>query len=192
MTHVMVLARDTPGLLRRIVGLFERCGYDVRSFSTGIGGRTDGIAAAPEAIRISMTLTEPWERAERLARQLRRLADVLAVEVAAQEQAVARELALIKVFTEPGQRPEVLQVAHVFRARVVDAAPRSVVLEATGDPEKIDALVALLRDYGVIEVARGGTVALTRGEGGIETSGDQPPSTATGPALSQPHSAVAG
>ena len=164
--YVMVLAREATGLLRRVSGLCENRGYALQSLSVGgIGG---GM------VRLGLAVDEPRERAERLARQLERLTDVMAVEVAGDHQAVRRELALIKVRPSPGRRSEVLQVAQVFRARVVDASPGTVVLEVTGTADKIDALLAVLQEYDVAEVARGGVVTLRRGPAALGAEPSEP------------------
>ncbi|QIA27613.1 acetolactate synthase small subunit [Thermaerobacter sp. PB12/4term] len=157
MIHVMVLAADRPGVLRRILGVYESRRYRVRSLATG--------AAGPAGfVRVNLVLDEPADRAHRLAAQLARLVDVAGVEVAEPSRAVGRELALVKVLLEhPARRADLLQMAQVFRARVVDVAPRSLVLEVTGDPAKLDAFLGLAREFGPVEVMRTGVAALARG-----------------------------
>ncbi|HEX6988962.1 MAG TPA: acetolactate synthase small subunit [Bacillota bacterium] len=166
MIYVMVRAREALGLWRRIAGLCEHRRHPVRGMSAGPAGR--GF------VRFTLEVDAPPERASLLARQLRRLADVVEVEVAADDHAVSRELALIKVCPPPGRRSEVLQVAQVFRARVVDAGPGALVVEVTGTAGKIEAMIALLEEFRVTGVARGGAVALHRGSaaaGAAEPSG---------------------
>ncbi|HEY8449977.1 MAG TPA: acetolactate synthase small subunit [Bacillota bacterium] len=158
MQHVMVLVADVPGVLRRITGLYGSRGYQVRNVSVGPTG-------GEGTLRINLALDEPPERAERFARQLERLVDVIAVDVVDERGAVGRELALVKVAAAPGRRAELIQVAEIFRARVVDAAPQSIVFEITGDGGKIDAFLEVLREFGILEIARTGTVALRRGAG---------------------------
>lgn len=173
MQYVMALIADVPGVLRRIMGLYGSRNYNVRTLTVGDSG-------LPGTLRLSLVVDEPAERAERFARQLERLVDVISVDVAVEPGAVAREMALIKVSVAPGQRPEVLQLADVFRARVVDAAPNSVILEITGASSKIDALLEVLAEYGITEMARTGIVSLRRGADslpeartGVQLNGNQ-------------------
>lgn len=154
--HVMALVADVPGALRRIMGLYGSRNYKVRTLTVGSSGQ-EGV------LRVSLVVDEPAERAQRFARQLQRLIDVISVDVAAEPGAVARELALIKVAVASVRRQEVLQLAEVFRARVIDAAPSSVVLEVTGSTQKIDAFLEVLEEYGITELARTGIVSLRRG-----------------------------
>ena len=157
MVHLMVLAADRPGILRRILGVYESRRYQVRSLATGPAGPAGFL-------RIHLVLDEPADRARRLAAQLARLVDVASAQVVEPSRAVGRELALVKVLLDhPGRRPDLLQVAQVFRARVVDVAPRSLVLELTGDPAKVDAFLALAGEFGPVEVMRTGVAALGRG-----------------------------
>lgn len=153
----MVLAADRPGILRRILGVYESRRYQVRSLAAGPAGPAGFL-------RINLGLDEPAPRAQRLAAQLARLIDVVSVEVVEPSRAVGRELALVKVLLDhPGRRADVLQVAQVFRARVVDVAPRSLVLEVTGDPTKVEAFLNLAAEFGPVEVMRTGVAALGRG-----------------------------
>mgnify|MGYP001195555184 CR=1 FL=1 len=173
MVHVMVLAAAELGVLRRICGVYESRRYRVRSLTAGPADR-------PGFLRVNLALDEPAERARRLAAQLARLVDVAGVEVVEAGRAVARELALVKVLLAgPGQRPDVLQVAQVFRARVVDVGPRSLVLELTGDSTKVDAFIRLVEEFGPVEVVRTGVAAIGRGEGVL-------PGTAVAPRFHHP------
>ncbi|ADU51873.1 acetolactate synthase, small subunit [Thermaerobacter marianensis DSM 12885] len=186
MIHVMVLAADRPGVLRRILGVYESRRYQVRSLAAGPAGPAGFL-------RINLALDEPAPRAQRLAAQLGRLVDVVSVEVVEPSRAVGRELALVKVLLDhPGRRADVLQVAQVFRARVVDVAPRSLVLEVTGDPAKVEAFLNLAEDFGPVEVMRTGVAALGRGgrllPGGVtgpgpDRAGTTPPADETAPAV---------
>ena len=156
--HVMALVADEVGVLRRICGVYESRRYRVRSLTAGPSGH-------PGVLRVNLAVDEPPERARRLAAQLARLIDVISVDVAEAGRAVGRELALVKVvLPAPDRRPEVLQVAQVFRARVVDVAPRSLVMELTGDTGKVDAFIRLVEEFGAVEVVRTGAAAVRRGE----------------------------
>ena len=158
MVHVMILAADRLGLLRRICGVYESRRYNVCTLTCGPADR-------PGFLRINLAVEEPADRARKLASQLARLIDVVSVEVVEATRAVVRELALVKVvLSSATSRPDVLNVAQVFRARVVDVARTSVVLELTGDAAKIDAFIGLMQDFGPVEVVRTGQAAIGRGE----------------------------
>lgn len=163
--HVMALAVDTPGFMRRLVGLLDGRHYKVHSLVLGKAGHAEaGEGEGKPMVRVNLVVNEPPARAQRLARHLARIVDVVSVGVATSNEAAARELALIKVRVGPQGRSEILAIAQVFRAQVVDAAPRSVTIEATGASDKIDALITVLAEHGIEEVARTGSVALQRGE----------------------------
>ena len=151
-----VLVDNESGVLARVAGLISRRGYNIQSLAVGPGAESGTAwitlcAAGDDAVRAQVE------------RQLAKLVEVCAVRHMAQGSAVERELALIKVRTQ-GRRPEVLQVAETFRAAVVDLGAGTVVLEATGATTKVDALLDVLGEFGVLEVARTGPVAMLRGE----------------------------
>jgi acetolactate synthase-1/3 small subunit len=99
---------------------------------------------------------------EQITKQLNKLVDVIKVSDITKEQFIERELVLIKVHTEGKSRSEILQIVDIFRARIVDVAPKTVTIEATGTQDKVQALVNMLRPFGIREMARTGSVALTR------------------------------
>ncbi len=167
-----ILVDNEAGVLARVASLFSRRGYNIQSLAVGptddpgtswITLRAEG----GDGVRIQMQ------------RQLDNLVEVVAVYHMAEGASVERELALIKVRTDGGRRAEVMQIAQTFRAAVIDVSPRSVVLETTGDSAKVNALIEVMRDFGVLEVARAGAVAMLRGPGvfrgdGEEAEGDRP------------------
>jgi acetolactate synthase-1/3 small subunit len=159
-----VLVENKAGVLSRVTGLFSRRGFNIESLAVG-------TCEEPGMSRITITVLGDDAQIEQVQKQLNKLIDVIKVSDITYMERVERELALIKVAADPGStRAEVMQVATIFRAQIVDVAAKSVVLEVTGDADKIDALEKLLRQYGVKELVRTGKVAILRGIKTVTTS----------------------
>ncbi len=162
MKHTLsVLVEDEAGVLARISGLFARRGYNIESLAVGPAEQS-GIS------RITMVV--PGDRAtiEQLAKQLYKLINVLKVQDITEIPCVERELMLLKVNATSSMRSEILGIAQIFRARVVDVSEESLTLEVVGDPGKIVAIVQMLSKFGIQEIARTGRVSLIR-ESGVNT-----------------------
>jgi acetolactate synthase-1/3 small subunit len=153
---IAALVENRAGVLVRVAGLCSRRGCNIESL-------TVGPAERPDLARMTIVLDGEPVQAEQMVRQLGKLVDVLRVQCLPEPALVARELALCKVRCPAERRPAVLQVAEVFRARVVDVAPTTLTLEATGDEDKITAMLAVMAEFGIAEVARTGRAALARG-----------------------------
>jgi len=152
----VVYVEDKPGVLNRVVSLFRRRGFNIESLSVGHTDRS-GVS------RMTIVM-EAEETAARLVEaNLYKLVNVLRVEELTDSDAVLRDLALIKVRADAEQRAQVLQIVKVFRARVVDVVTDALIVEITGGEDKIDGLVDVLRPFGIIEMARTGTIAMKRG-----------------------------
>ena len=163
--HVLVaLVADRPGVLNRVASLARARNFNIESLAVG-GTERAGVS------RMTITLRGDDFAVEQFAKQLYRLIDVLKVQDLTAERSIQHELALIKVRTTPRTRGEVLKIVELYKGRVVDVAADSVIVEATGRSDEIDALVALVLEFGVKEMARTGTVAMTRGSGSIEAEG---------------------
>ena len=147
---------DRPGVLNRVASLFRRRGYNIESLTVGRTER-EGIS------RMTLVMRADDDAARRLEANLYKLVNVLSVEDVTHAPSVVRELALIKVRADEKVRATVMQLCDVFRARMLDVAPETLVVEITGTPDKIDGLIEMLRPYGVLELVRTGTVAMTRG-----------------------------
>ncbi|HKA86525.1 MAG TPA: acetolactate synthase small subunit [Haliangiales bacterium] len=156
MRTIIVHVEDKPGVLARVVSLFRRRGYNIESL-------TVGHSARPGVSRITLVVDADDDTARRIEANVYKLVNVLYIEDITGEAAVVREMALIKVKADGGRRAELLQLADVFRARAVDVAPSSLVLEITGTQDKIDGLLDVLRPFGVLEMVRTGALAMTRG-----------------------------
>ena len=157
-THnLSIYVANRPGALVRIAQAFSRRGFNIESLVVSPGATGDFSR---------MTITAKGDAANlgQIIQQCSKLVDVLACREHNDEEVVARELALVKVAADSAQRGEVLQIADHFRAKTVDLADKSIVLEATGSSEKLDAMVDLLRKFKIIELVRTGKVIMARGE----------------------------
>ena len=162
MKHTLsVLVEDEAGVLTRIAGLFARRGFNIESLAVG-PAEQDGVA------RITMVVPADHRVIEQLTKQLYKLVNVLKVQDITEIPCVERELMLLKVNANSSSRSEIVELAQIFRARVVDVAEDSLTLEVVGDPGKMVAIVKVLQKFGLREVARTGKVALTR-ESGVNT-----------------------
>lgn len=154
-TYVVHVA-DKPGVLNRVSSLVRRRGYNIESLTVGHAG-TPGVS------RITIVVDTNPEAAARIEANLYKLVHVLKVQNVTEMPSVFRHLALIKVAATAESRTQVMQLVDVFRARVVDVAPDSLIIEITGVDEKIDGLLEILRPFGVLEVAKTGCLAMARG-----------------------------
>jgi len=152
----MVYVENKPGVLTRVASLFRRRAFNIDSLTVG---RTE----KPEVSRMTITVDADRDQARRIEANLYKLVNVLLVENITNQPAIVRDLAMIRVAARHEQRSHVLELANVFRARVVDVAPESLTIEITGAEDKIDGLLELLRPYGILEMVRTGIVAMRRG-----------------------------
>ena len=151
-----LLVDNTSGFLSRISGLFSRRGYNIESI-------TAGLTADPRFTRITIVASGDDEILDQIEKQVAKLVDVRDIKELAPQDSVYRELALIKVRTNSEQRQGVISVADIFRAKIIDVAPDSLIVELTGDQAKIDAFINLLEGYEILELARTGIAGLGRG-----------------------------
>ena len=152
---ISLLVENKPGALMRVAGVLTSRGYNIESLT---------VARTLDPTLSSMTIVANVDAPMRelLIKQIKRLVNVVQAVDLTEGPSVARELALIKVTVSPDMRPALLKEADIFRARVVDAAPTSYTLEVTGATEKLDALIALLHNYGEVEMIRSGAMAIAR------------------------------
>lgn len=151
-----VLVENHPGVLMRVAGLFGRRGYNIESLSVG-------VTENPAFSRITVVASGDTHVLQQVTRQLEKLVNVVSICDLTQGDSIDRELALIKVNADAARRAEIVQMVDVFRAKIVDMSKSSMVIEITGDEEKIDALLSLLNEFGILEVVRTGKIALARG-----------------------------
>src|SRR5246127_1677951 len=156
MNTFVVYVENKPGVLTRVASLFRRRAFKIYSLTVG---RTE----KPEVSRMTITAEADRDQARRIEANLYKLVNVLLVENITNQPAIVRDLAMIKVAATHEARSHLLELASVFRARVVDVAPDSLTIEITGAEDKIDGLLEVLRPYGVLEMVRTGIVAMRRG-----------------------------
>ena len=157
MQHTLIaLVEDKPGVLNRVASLFRRRAFNIESLTVG---HTD----QPGISRMTIVMDSDDASAERVTSYLYKLVNVIQVEDVTSRPTVNRDLAMIKVAVSPANRTEIIQLVDVFRARIVDVANDSLIIEITGDEEKIDGFVEVLRPYGIIEMVRTGIVSMLRG-----------------------------
>ncbi|NJK49786.1 acetolactate synthase small subunit [Candidatus Gracilibacteria bacterium] len=162
MKHTLsVLVEDEAGVLSRIAGLFARRGFNIESLAVGPAEQV-GIS------RITMVVPGDDRIIEQLTKQLYKLINVLKVQDVTQVPCVERELMLIKVNASSSNRAEVIELAQVFRARIVDISEETLTIEVVGDPGKMVAIIQMLNKFGIKEIARTGKLALVR-ESGVNT-----------------------
>jgi acetolactate synthase-1/3 small subunit len=162
---VSVLVQNKPGVLARTAGLFSRRGYNIESLTVGV---TENEAVS----RMTIVVTGDDTVVEQVTKQLNKLIEVIKVSDLTKESYVNRELVLIKVTADSSNRAEIVQIVNIFRARIVDVAPKSLIIEVTGDEGKLDALVGMLKQFGIKEIVRTGTLALGRGPKVIQSGKD--------------------
>ena len=151
-----LLVDNTSGVLSRIAGLFSRRGYNVESI-------TAGVTADPLITRITIVASGDDEILEQIEKQVAKLEDVRSIRELKPESSVFRELIMIKVRASAEQRQSIIAVSDIFRAKIIDVAPESLMIELTGNQQKIDAFIGLLEGYEILEQARTGIAGLGRG-----------------------------
>lgn len=156
-THTLsVLVEDKPGVLARVASLFSRRGFNIQSLAVGATEQKD-------VSRMTIVVNVEDVPLEQVSKQLHKLINVIKVVEHEDEHSVARELALIKVRADAGTRSQVIEAVNLFRAKVIDVSTESLIIETTGTPEKLEALLRVLEPYGVREIVQSGLVSLTRG-----------------------------
>jgi acetolactate synthase-1/3 small subunit len=167
MKHTLVaLVENKPGVLNRVASLFRRRNFNIDSLTVG---RTDN----PHISRMTIVMDSDAD-ADQVQKQLYKLINVIQVEDVTQVPGVSRDLALIKIQVDSKTRSEVVQLCEIFRARIVDVTSDSVIVEITGDEQKIDSLLELLRPIGIMEMVRTGVVTMSRGENVLTSNGYKP------------------
>jgi acetolactate synthase-1/3 small subunit len=155
--HVLsILVENKPGVLTRVAGLFARRGFNIETLTVG---PTDDDHIS----RITLTVDGALHPIDQVTKQLHKLINVLKIRDLEPEETLSRELALFKISADGATRTEVMQICEIFRAKIVDVTRRSVVAEITGTYEKVDAFEKLVRPFGLIEMARTGEIAISRG-----------------------------
>jgi acetolactate synthase-1/3 small subunit len=162
-THTLsVLVEDKPGVLARVASLFSRRGFNIQSLAVGATEQKD-------MSRMTIVVSVEDSPLEQITKQLNKLINVIKIVEQDVDNSVERELALIKVRADATTRSQVIEAVNLFRAKVVDVSTESLTVEATGTPEKLEALLRVLEPYGIRELVQSGVVSLSRGPRGIST-----------------------
>jgi len=153
---ISVLVENKAGVLAKVSGLFSRRGFNIESLAVGT---TDD----PEISRITLVVNAESHSIEQVVKQLYKLINILKIQELDPDNIVERELVLIKIKTDNNTRAEILEIADIFRANIVDVGKKSLVIEITGSSKKVSGLEELLKPYGIQELIRTGKIAITRG-----------------------------
>ena len=157
MQHTLTaLVENTPGVLARVAGLFSRRGFNIESLAVS-------ITEDPSVSRMTIVVGGDERALEQIEKQLNKLVEVIKVYDYMNTPAVERELALVKVTAAPDKRAEIMQIADIFRGKIIDVSERTLTIEVTGPVDKVDAFQSMLAPYGVKELVRTGKIVLTRG-----------------------------
>ncbi|HIS81862.1 MAG TPA: acetolactate synthase small subunit [Candidatus Scatomonas merdavium] len=151
-----ILVDNTSGVLSRVAGLFSRRGYNIDSL-------TVGVTADPKYSRMTVVASGDDQVLEQITKQLEKLVDVIDIKVLQPSESVNRELILVKIKADASERQNVIAVADIFRAKIVDVGMNSLIVELTGTQSKLDAFLSLLQGYEILELARTGITGLSRG-----------------------------
>ena len=165
-THIMAaIVENKPGVLYKVSNMFRCRGFNIESISVG-------PMEPKDLARMTITVIGNEKTIEQMIKQLNKLIDVIKVSRLDPDNIVIREMALIKVYTSDARtRSDIINYANIFRARVVDVSQESLIVEVTGDSEKINAFINLMKPFGVKETARTGITALSRGVKSIRIEG---------------------
>ena len=160
---IVALVEDRPGVLTRIASMFRRRGFNIASLAVG---KSEQLGLS----RMTFVVEGDEDTVNQVTKQLDKLIDVIRVTDITAEDHIGRELALIKVHANTTNRGEVIQIVQLFRASIVDVGAQSLVIEITGEEDKINAIHDLLKPFGIIEMLRTGLVAMVRGQADGRTS----------------------
>jgi acetolactate synthase-1/3 small subunit len=159
MKHTLsILVENKPGVLTRVAGLFARRGFNIESLAVG-------LSEDPKLSRITIVIDGDAHPVDQVTKQLHKLINVLKIRDLEPDNAVSAELLLVRVAGDGDKRTDALQIAEIFKAKIVDADRRALTLRVVGTNDKLDALLELLQPLGILEVVRTGTIAMGRGRG---------------------------
>jgi acetolactate synthase-1/3 small subunit len=166
--HTLVaIVQDKPGVLNRMVSLLRRRNFNIDSIAVG-------HSELPHLSRVTIIVNGTNAMVEQVRKQLDKLIDIVKVFDITGEQVTSRELALVKVKASSATRSEIIEIADIFRANIVDVASESLTIEVTGDEDKIESMLKLLRGFGIREIARTGRIAIVRGNIGAMPAEEKP------------------
>ena len=155
--QILVITKNTSGIGARVLALFNRRGYSVEKM-------TSGVTVQPGYARMTLTVDADSDTLDQIQKQIYKIIDVVKVKVFPKTDVVRRELMLIKVKADDQTRSQIVQIANIYRGNVLDVAPTSLIIELTGDEEKLRGFIVIMKPYGVLEMAKTGVTAMSRGE----------------------------
>lgn len=170
---IVALVADRPGVLNRVSSLFRRRGFNIASLAVG-------KSEQPDLSRMTFVVEGDEDTVEQCTKQLNKLIDVIKVSELQDDEVVTRELVMIKVHATPSTRSEIIQLVEIFRADIVDVSHTSLIIEVTGDDDKVESLYSLLRPFGILEAVRTGRIAIARGGGDGREDQDKVQTNGTG------------
>ena len=155
--QILIIAKNTNGIVARIMSLFNRRGYFVKKMSAGVTNK-EGHA------RLTLTVDGDKESLDQIQKQVYKIIDVVKVKIFPEKDVIRRELMLLKVKADEETRSQIVQIANIYRGNIFDVSPKSLVIELTGDIEKLRGFIGMMSNYGILEIAKTGIVAMSRGE----------------------------
>ncbi|MHB8061020.1 MAG: acetolactate synthase small subunit [Ruminiclostridium sp.] len=161
-----VLVENRSGVLSRVAGLFSRRGFNIDSLAVG-------VTENPEVSRMTIVVDGDEYTVEQVSKQLNKLIDVIKIRALENSDSVSRELALIKVNATTANRSEIIQVVEIFRAKIVDVSKNTLTVEISGGSDKVAALEDMLKQFGIKEIVRTGTIAIERGNKYIKATNNE-------------------
>ncbi|OLS02648.1 acetolactate synthase small subunit [Tissierella creatinophila] len=157
-THeILIIAKNTNGIVVRIMSLFNRRGYFVKKMTAGITNK-------PGYARLTLSVEGEDEILDQIQKQVYKIVDVVKVKIFPDAGVIRREMMLIKIKADNETRSQIVQIADIYRGKVLDIAPGSLTIELTGDVEKLRGFVEMMEKYGILEIAKTGILAMSRGE----------------------------
>ena len=155
--EILIIAKNSNGIVARIMSLFNRRGYFVKKM-------TAGVTNIPGHARLTLTVEGDEEILDQIQKQVYKIVDVVKVKIFPESGVIRRELMLIKVKSNNENRAQIIQIADIYRGNVLDVGPNSLVIELTGDVGKLRGFVDMMENFGVLEMAKTGVLAMSRGE----------------------------
>lgn len=157
-THeILIIAKNTNGIVVRIMSLFNRRGYFVKKMTAGITNK-------PGYARLTLSVEGEDEILDQIQKQVYKIVDVVKVKIFPDAGVIRREMMLIKLKANNETRAQIVQIADIYRGKVLDIAPTSLTVELTGDVEKLRGFIDMMEKYGILEIAKSGILAMSRGE----------------------------
>ena len=151
--EILIITKNTSGIVSRIMSMFNRRGYSVNKMTAGVTNK-------PGYARLTLTVDGDDKALNQIQKQVYKIVDVVKVKIFPSEGVIRRELMLIKVKSDA----QIVQIADIYRGKVLDVAPNSLVIELTGNVKKLRGFVEMMKSYGILEIAKTGVVAMSRGE----------------------------